>query len=101
MLTGDLYAATAANLDISPDVAGVYELYENGNLIYIGRALGGTVTIRSRLKDHKAGRSGACTMSFTAYKRHVTSDAANLEVQLLSGYRAAYGRLPRCNERVG
>ncbi len=99
---GTTYAFSQENIDNAPDQAGVYALYDEGTLIYIGRATGGTVTIRSRLRDHKAGREGPCTKSATHCKREVTTSPVKREEELLEEYKRTHnGKLPRCNERVG
>lgn len=92
---GDLYPFTDANIKFSPDQPGVYALYENGPLIYIGHS---TTSIRSRLQDHKAGREGGCTQVASDYKREVTSRPAARERELLDEYYRQYGRLPKCND---
>ncbi|MGH7947193.1 MAG: hypothetical protein ACREF9_19635, partial [Opitutaceae bacterium] len=71
-LTGDRYAANAKNLENAPDANGIYVLYVDNAIIYIGRADGRTISIRSRLNDHKSGRDGACTKVFDHYRREVT-----------------------------
>lgn len=100
-LTSDRYEASNDNLSKAPDQAGVYELYEAETIIYIGRAQGGHVTIRSRLKDHKAGRDGNCTKGYTHYRRVITNDPASVEVRELESHKRQHGKLPRCNERIG
>jgi hypothetical protein len=97
-ITGELYTFSDENLSNAPDVAGVYALYSGDGLIYIGRAQGGSTTIRSRLKDHKAGRDGRCTQSADSYKRETCSNPALRERELLQEYKNTYGKLPRCNE---
>jgi len=97
-ISGNRYDLTDDNLDKAPDEAGVYALYDGDELIYIGRAQGGTTTIRSRLKDHKSGRAGACTQNATTYRREPTSDSVSRERALLDEYKRPNGRLPRCND---
>ena len=101
-MQGDIYPKTAENLAVAPDSHGVYELWENSAVIYIGRAAGQGVTIRSRLNDHARGDDGPCTKVYTHYKREVTEAAVSREKQLLEEYQQTHGgRLPRCNERTG
>lgn len=85
----------------APNENGVYLLYEGDELIYIGRAVGAFVTIRSRLQAHWRGDEGACTQRATAYGWHICPDGSQLEADLLAAYRQTYGRLPRCNSRIG
>lgn len=95
------YAFTDRNIGYAPASAGVYALFDNGAVIYIGRAQGGSVTIRSRLRDHKGGREGSCTRFATHYWREATSSSVKREKELLEQYKKGRGRLPRCNDRIG
>ncbi len=97
-INGALYDFTDENLDKVPNEAGVYVLYQRGSLIYIGRSGGGSTTLRSRLKDHKAGREGPCTQEAIAYRREVTSTPVSREKQLVDEYYNAHGQLPKCND---
>jgi len=97
-IQGELYAFTKENVDNSPDKQGVYALYLNGDVIYYGRA---TASIRNRLQSHYRGDEGLCTKQAKSYKREVCSNPVAREVQLLEEHKRLYGRLPRCNERVG
>ena len=96
-ITGDKYPFTTKNVNLAPQEHGVYALYDNNITIYIGRAAGESVTIRSRLQDHKSGREGPCTQGATHYRREVTSRAVSREKELLEEYYNQNGRLPRCN----
>lgn len=85
----------------SPENHGVYALWQNGTLIYYGRAHGVGVSIRSRLKSHLSGSEGYCTQQATHYQWEMCQDPVMREKQLLESYKSQYGRLPRCNERIG
>ena len=98
---GDKYEFSQKNVDGSPAQAGVYALYDNLQISYYGRAQGDTVTIRSRLQSHKAGRDGVCTQGATHYRREPTSTPIAREKELLDEYKTSNGKLPRCNERAG
>ncbi len=98
-ISGDRYAFTKENVNQAPDVHGVYELYDNSELIYIGRAAGDGVTIRNRLQRHLSGQEGPCTKGATAYRREENTAPISREKELLTAYEKQYGRLPRCNER--
>jgi hypothetical protein len=97
----DAYSFTAENIKVSPNEKGVYALYEDGQLIYYGRAQGGSVTIRSRLQSHFLGNEGACTKRANTYARRVVDDPVEAEKFLLREYLDLYGTLPRCNDRIG
>lgn len=99
-IAGPKYAFTAENVNNSPENHGVYVLYSEDVLIYIGRASGQGVTIRSRLQSHKRGDEGTCTQGASHYRREVTDRPVSREKELLDEYAAAHqGKLPRCNER--
>lgn len=100
--SGKRYQFNEQNVGRSPDTAGVYALFDAfGECIYIGRAKGGGVTIRSRLQAHLAGHEGACTQRAVTYAREVTTSPVSREVELLEEFRSLHGRLPRCNSRIG
>jgi excinuclease UvrABC nuclease subunit len=101
-IAGDKYPFTWENIDKAPEQAGVYALYDGNEIIYYGRAQGDSVTIRSRLADHKSGREGSCTKNASHYRREVTSRPVSREKELLEEYKKQHNdKLPRCNERVG
>ncbi len=98
-IQGDLYSRSEDNLQKVPASHGVYALYEDNRLIYIGRAAGQGVTIRSRLNAHARGDDGPCTQAFTSYRREETSNAKAREDELLEEYKQANnGQLPACND---
>jgi hypothetical protein len=98
-IAGKFIPFTKENVDNSPAVAGVYALFKEGELIYYGRAQGGTVTIRSRLQRHLAGTEGPCTKAATHYRREPCANPKAREIALIEEYKRAHqGRRPRCNE---
>ena len=97
-ITGELYGFTKENVDKAPASHGVYALFENGVLTYIGRASGTGVTIRSRLQSHYSGNEGRCTQAATHYRREVCANPITREKELIDEYYAAHRRLPRCND---
>ena len=100
-IPGKRFRFTGTNVERAPEKPGIYVLYDGEELIYIGRAMGSGVTIRSRLQDHKSGKEGLCTKGASHYKRALTPSPAAREKALLNEYKEAKGRLPRCNERIG
>lgn len=96
---GIKYPFSKDNVDKAPDQHGVYELYDGDELIYIGRAAGDGVTIRTRLQAHHRGDEGRCTQRATHYRREANSRPVARESELLRAYVTRHGRLPRCNER--
>ncbi len=96
-LLGLRYAFIDANLKRAPDEPGVYALYRDERLIYVGAALGGTDTIRFRLKNHQESREGSCTQEATHYRYQITSNGKLRARDILDQYFRETGRQPRCN----
>jgi excinuclease UvrABC nuclease subunit len=92
-------------LDEAPTEHGVYAFYDNGSVIYYGKAEqeGG---IRARLRQHwndekneclvKAFAGGKVAVSWERHKAPV-----NREKELIEAHVTVYKRLPRCNQRIG
>jgi hypothetical protein len=91
----NLYDFTWENINKSPDQPGVYALYRDAEIVYIGQS---ESSIRSRLSDHKSGRSGTGIASSTQYWRETNSNPKAREAELLRWYKGDFGRLPRYNE---
>jgi hypothetical protein len=81
----------------APDEAGIYVLWEGKELVYVGAAIGGQITIRSRLGEHLAGVRSCGQCRPTHYSWELARNALVRESEFLRQYRAAYSRLPRCN----
>lgn len=96
-IEGDKYGFIIQNVDLSPDVPGVYALYDGDSLIYYGRAAGDGVTIRSRLQSHLSGKEGPSTQKATHYKREQSTQPVARELELLQEFENIYRKLPRCN----
>jgi hypothetical protein len=80
----------------APEDAGIYTLWEYDEIVYYGRADGGSSTIRSRLEEHfRAG------MRATHYAWELCRDPAAREAELLGEHERAFGRLPRFNAAAG
>jgi hypothetical protein len=80
-------------VDRAPRRRGVYALYTDRALVYVGRALGGEDTIRARLRAHLDHASGGATH----YKRELTPKPKARRKVLLEEFVTAQGRLPRLN----
>jgi hypothetical protein len=87
------------NVRRAPADRGVYALWERDGLIYYGFALGGEVTIKSSLKDHRLGLFGSCTARATHFSWEVCRNPIRREAELLKEYRLGHGMLPRCNRK--
>ena len=96
---GRRYRFTRIVLLGAPADAGVYALWDDEELVYYGRAMGGNEagvqTIRSRLLDHLEGRLPATSASH--YSWELCSDPAAREAELLAEYQRIFGRPPRFN----
>ena len=95
--TDKQFPFSAALIAAAPEEPGVYLLWQEGEVIYIGRAAGRDTTIRSRLVDHFSGREGVCTRSTTHYSWELSRDPAEREAQLLQEHLSRFERAPRCN----
>jgi hypothetical protein len=84
---------TAENVGRSPRKRGVYALYEDRKLVFLGRAEGETDTIRSRLRGHLS----AAKKGVTRYKRETSKSPAARLKELIGEYVARHGRLPALN----
>ena len=93
-ITGDRYEFTQNNVDLAPEMHGVYALLDGQSTIYIGKA----TSIRERLQAHKRGSQGTCTANATHYRRELTTNEDSRERELLAEYQRANGRLPQCND---
>lgn len=97
-ITGSLLQFTDYNISIAPDSMGVYALHQDGDLIYYGSSM---ASIRDRLRSHKSGAEGPCTKTASHFNTELTSRPVEREKELLEEFQRQYGRLPKCNERVG
>jgi hypothetical protein len=88
---------TSLMIALAPEERGVYALWQDGELIYVGTALGRNLTLRSRLIDHFSGLEGPCTQRATHYGWEACSRPGDRELELLEEYRSEFRRFPRCN----
>jgi len=90
---------TAKLIAGAPEQAGVYALWYDADVVYIGHAKGRGTTIRSRLVEHFSGNLGPCTRRASHYSWQIAPDPGSRERELLEEYQAANRRLPCCNAR--
>src|SRR5688572_11796248 len=90
---GRRYRFTRNVIAGAPHDAGIYALWEGEELIYYGRAAGGSNTIRSRLLGHFDASQRA-----THYSWELCKDPAAREAELLREHERTFGRLPRFNQ---
>jgi hypothetical protein len=88
---------TDAAIEVSPAAPGVYLLYRDGRLLYIGLAVNGC-GIREELASHASGARGDCTRAATAFIYEVSHQPRALYHRYLALHRARDGgRLPEGN----
>jgi hypothetical protein len=84
------------NVRRAPRKRGVYALYADRVLLYLGMAGGGDDTIRSRLRAHLDEQARGATR----YKREPSREPQARLQELLDEYVARYGCLPAQNVGV-
>lgn len=93
---------TEASLEHAPhEWSGVYAIWAGDELLHIGHAPGGSPTVQAALRDHLRGRCSVCTGKATHYGWELTQDPERRGRELLEEFRAAHGRLPKCNAQTG
>lgn len=90
------YRLTRAMVDDSPESQGIVALFQDDELIYIGRT---ATTIRARLQE-VLDRPDSCAGGATHYSWELSLRPAVREAELIAEYLEAHGQLPRCNDRA-
>lgn len=93
-----IFPANQTNLDSLPESPGVFTLYRDGTLIFIGYADGGSQTIKSQIMGHKEGREVPLTKQFDHYTREATPNVVVRYRELMQNYARKYHRWPKGNE---
>lgn len=92
------YAFTRPIVEYAPnDVGGVYVLWQDNEVIYIGRT-GASTNIRACLLEHLEGARGNCTKVATHYSWEITIWDSARETELLSLFMRQNRRDPRCQQ---
>jgi hypothetical protein len=90
-----------AAIGVSPAAPGVYFLYRDGRLVYIGLALQ-DCGIRQALANHHRGAYGECTRAATSFTYELADDPRSVFYRCLDAHRERYGgRLPSCQRGLG
>ena len=77
----------------APEQGGVYALWQDDDMIYLGRA----ASIRQSLLDHLQRSDSPCLLEATHYTWELALRPEAREAELLAQFRSRHGRLPRCN----
>jgi len=86
-------------LEGAPDELGVYGLFLEDELIYVGAAHAGA-TIRTCLLLHQDGALGSCTMKATAYSWELTRQPGARSAEILAEYFRLTRKDPRCQGKA-
>ena len=87
------YSVEAAPLD-----RGVYGLWQDGQLIYIGCTGGPEHSIRSRLMEHLNKREAGGSVP-DHYSWEVADDPEGRKAEVLERFKAMYWKLPKLNRQ--
>jgi hypothetical protein len=88
-------------IDAAPDTTGVFALWQNGGVIYLGKASAGGATIRSALSAQFAARKWNGTpqeMRGTRCSWEIADDADGRHRELLHEFETAHHCLPLWND---
>lgn len=88
---------TESLIAAAPDTHGVFALWQNGGVIYLGKASAGAATIRKALAEQLEGRKWN-EMSMTRCSWEIAEDADRRHRELLLEYESAHRCLPLWND---
>lgn len=97
MLNHKRYPFTAWAISSAPEDPGVYGLWLDGELIYIGSASSPGATIQSRLADHLSQQGAGGAKIATEYAWELSRNPRAREIELLEEYRRQFLRYPLLN----
>lgn len=89
------YDFTSSNLNLIPQISGVYCLGVNNQIIYIGSS----VNLKERLTDHYYS-SDPCIQQARQFAIEPCSNFREREQTRLREHLAHHGKLPACNDRI-
>ena len=95
---GPKYRLTRSMAAGSPEEPGVYALWRDDELIFLGRASQGA-TIRARITE-QLDAPCSCTRGATHYSWELALQPAAREAEVLREFQVRFGRLPRCNDKA-
>lgn len=91
------FAFTEALISAAPDTTGVYALWQNGGVIYLGKASAGAATIRNALSAQLEARKWN-DLVVTRCSWEVVDDADKRHRELLHEFESAHHCLPLWND---
>lgn len=92
------YSFARKGLELAPQSPGVYALFDEGELIYVGATgVDANRTIHACLGAHVSSPHRSCTRSATHYAWQITISSWAQASQILQHHKDKHGRLPRCN----
>ena len=89
------YDFTLTNVNMVPQISGVYCLGINNQIIYIGSS----INLQERLTDHYYS-SDPCIKQARQFAIEPCSNYKERERQRLLQYQADNGKLPACNDQI-
>ena len=81
----------------APDTSGVFALWQDGAVIYYGKASSGSATIRSALDGHLSGRRFSAEKP-TRCSWEIAEDPERRHAELLAEFEHTHQRMPRWND---
>ena len=88
---------TASLIAAAPHAPGVYALWQNGAVVYYGKASAGGATIRSALDEHLSGQAWSALQA-TRCSWEVADDPEQRFSELLLQFEFAHQCMPRWND---
>ena len=82
----------------APDTTGVFALWQNGGMIYLGKASAGAATIRDALSAQLFARKCNNSLSAMRVSWEVADDADQRHSELLREFEAAHHCIPLWND---
>src|SRR4051812_45106755 len=81
----------------APQTCGVYALWQNGAVIYLGRASAGDATIRTALDEHLRGQAWSALRA-TRCSWEIADDPERRHAELLKEFETAHRCMPLWND---
>lgn len=88
---------TESLIAAAPDTPGVFALWQNGGVIYLGKASAGAATIRKALSEQLEGRRWN-DVAATRCSWEIAEDADRRHRELLQEFESAHRCLPLWND---